>query len=71
MFSVTDFSIEDTELTFPATVGSQMSCSEVNISSNDGLENVETFFISLTSTDPDIITGPATQLIISNFDDGL
>ena len=68
MFSVTDFSIEGTELTFPATVGSQMNCSEVNITSNDGFENVETFFISLTSTDPDIITGPATQLIISNFD---
>ena len=68
LYVLTDFSIGDMQLTFSAAIGPQTVCTEVSVASNDGLEDVEMFSVSLTSADPDVTTGPPTQLIISNFD---
>ena len=54
---MTDFSIEDLQLTFPPGVASQTSCTDVTIVSDGRLEDEETFCLTLVSSDPDVTAG--------------
>lgn len=67
---LTDFSIQDTQLNFPAsTTVPQTSCTDVTAIVDGRLENGETFPLTLESFDPDITTGTAavTLLIIEDI----
>ena len=52
-----DLSIEDMQLTFPPTGGSQTICTNVTIASDDLLEDEETFCLTLSSFEPNVIIG--------------
>ena len=58
------------QLIFEATQGPQSKCAIVNITRDDGLEDLETHSVFLNSSDTDVQPGPlsATQIIITNFD---
>ena len=59
------------QLPFPPGEGPQTSCTDVTITNNDGLENEETFVLTLESSDPTrvIIGVPAiTSIVITNTD---
>ena len=58
-------------LTFPPATGLSSQCTEVTINSNDGLEDLETYRLTLESPDPSeiFIASPAiTSVHIENTD---
>ena len=55
--SSSEFSIEDTQLIFPPVGGSQTICTDVAIASDDLLEAEESFCLTLTSLEPNVIIG--------------
>ena len=65
-----DFSIEDPQLAFPPGVESQTSCTNVTIVSDGRLEDVETFCLTLVSSDPDVTVVPTavTCIVITDVD---
>lgn len=65
-----DFSIADTRLIFSAGEGPQTNCTDVIITSDDGLESEESFTLLLESSDPAVNSGPmaVTRIIITDAD---
>lgn len=66
---MSDFSVEgDSQLNFPSGRESQISCVTVTITSDDELEDEETFCLTLESSDSDITIGPTavTCLVIED-----
>ena len=57
-----DFSIQDSQLTFPPGVESQTRCIDVTIVSDGKLEDEETFCLTLVSSDPDVTAGPTAAV---------
>ena len=60
------------QLLFPPGGGPQASCTDVTITSNDGLEEEETVMLTLDSSDPTriMIGTPATTSIVITDRDG-
>ena len=65
---MTDFSVQDPQLTFPPGVASQTRCTDVTIVSDGRLEDEETFCLTLVSSDPDVTAGPTSVTCISTAD---
>lgn len=65
-----DLTVALLQLNFPPGEGPQTSCTEVTITSDDGLEDEETFRLTLESSDPQIIIGsPAiTDVVITDIE---